>query len=93
MEPRLFELLKGIEKFGSLRAAAQRTKLSYRHAWAMVRRWSEAFGQPLVTFLAHSLTSRENVIGVYTLIRIARAPVPVALRCGVSLCSLYMRGR
>jgi len=49
LEPRLFELLSGIEEQGSLRAAADEIRLSYRHAWALVQRWSAAFGQPLVT--------------------------------------------
>ncbi len=48
LEPRLFELLRGIEKLGSLHAAAQQTKISYRQAWALVRRWSTVFGRPLV---------------------------------------------
>jgi putative molybdopterin biosynthesis protein len=47
-EQHLFELMRGIDEQGSLRAAAQQMKLSYRHAWALVQRWSDAFGQPLV---------------------------------------------
>lgn len=62
MEPRLFELLRGIEELGSLRAATQQMKLSYRHTWALVRRWSEAFGQPLVT-LERGRGAKLSVLG------------------------------
>jgi putative molybdopterin biosynthesis protein len=47
-EQHLFELMTGIDKRGSLRAAGQLMQLSYRHVWALVQRWSDAFGQPLV---------------------------------------------
>ena len=47
-EAQLFNLLEGIHRNGSLRAAAQHAGLSYRYAWGMIGRWAEHFGQPLV---------------------------------------------
>jgi molybdate transport repressor ModE-like protein len=47
-EPALFALLEAVAATGSLRQAAQTAGLSYRHAWGLVGRWSEALGQPLL---------------------------------------------
>ncbi|HSD60262.1 MAG TPA: substrate-binding domain-containing protein [Burkholderiales bacterium] len=47
-EPALFVLLEAVAATGSLRQAAQAVGLSYRHAWGMVGRWSQALGQPLL---------------------------------------------
>lgn len=49
VDPSLFELLSGIRDGGSLRAAASAAGVSYRHAWGLLGRWENRFGQPLAT--------------------------------------------
>ncbi len=44
----LFQLLQAIVDTGTLRAAADECKLSYRHAWGMIQRWQGIFGCSLV---------------------------------------------
>jgi molybdate transport repressor ModE-like protein len=44
----LIRLLDGIARGGNLRFAAQETKLSYRHAWGLVKHWEQRLGIPLV---------------------------------------------
>jgi hypothetical protein len=44
----LFVLLQAIVDNGSLRAAAEESKLSYRHAWGMLQLWQQRFSHPLV---------------------------------------------
>lgn len=46
-DPLLFDLLEGIGDEGSLRRAAQRAGVSYRHAWGLLQAWETEFGQPL----------------------------------------------
>ena len=46
--PGLARLLTGVERHGSLRAAARAERMSYRHAWAEVRHAEEALGRPLI---------------------------------------------
>ena len=46
--PRLFELLRAIEENGSLNAAASRLRLSYRHAWGLIRHANREFGAPVL---------------------------------------------
>lgn len=46
--PRLIELLVHIDEAGTLRAACQRTNLSYRYAWGLLRDAQTAFGASLV---------------------------------------------
>lgn len=41
-------LLEEIDATGSIRQAASRMGLSYRHAWDMVSRMADAFGSPVV---------------------------------------------
>jgi len=43
----LFALLEGIEASGSLRIAAGRAGMSYRHAWGLLTVWSVRIGRPL----------------------------------------------
>jgi len=45
----LFELLKAIAELGSLRAAAEQCRLSYRHAWGLLQIWQEHFSAPLAS--------------------------------------------
>jgi molybdate transport repressor ModE-like protein len=45
---RLLELLVEVDTVGSLAAACQRTGISYRHAWDLVRQGESAFGAPLL---------------------------------------------
>lgn len=44
----MLDFLKEIRDTGKLAHAATRCKLSYRHAWNLVTRWSDFFGVPLV---------------------------------------------
>jgi len=48
VDPRLFELLRAIHYAGKLTVAAAQVKLSYRHAWDLLLKWSDIFGSPLV---------------------------------------------
>jgi len=45
----LFVLLEGIEESGSLRVAAGRAGVSYRHAWGQLTSWAETLGRPLAS--------------------------------------------
>lgn len=47
VDPRLLQLLEGIEAEGSLQQSARRHGLSYRHAWGLLEHWGQRFGQPL----------------------------------------------
>lgn len=47
LDTRLLRLLEGIERFGSLREAARKCGVSYRHAWSLIQDSGEVFGQPL----------------------------------------------
>jgi molybdate transport repressor ModE-like protein len=49
IEPELFILLRAIRENGSLRAAAEVTDISYRHAWGLIRHWSDRISKPMVT--------------------------------------------
>lgn len=48
VDPQLFELLRGIHEHGKLTLAAKQVDLSYRYAWALVKKWEGFFGGPLV---------------------------------------------
>jgi molybdate transport repressor ModE-like protein len=48
IEPELFNLLHAIAEEGSLRAAARRHEISYRHAWGLMQKWEQRLGQSLV---------------------------------------------
>jgi molybdate transport repressor ModE-like protein len=48
VDPALVPLLNAIERSGSLTRAAQETRLSYRHLWGLIGKWSERLGEPLV---------------------------------------------
>jgi len=48
-EFRLIELLAELDTSGKLTLAAERAKLSYRHAWNLVEDWERFFGAKLVT--------------------------------------------
>ena len=45
----LFRLLDAIKSQGSLKRAAEETRLSYRHAWGLLKKWEAEFGSPLAT--------------------------------------------
>ncbi|MGE0373650.1 MAG: substrate-binding domain-containing protein [Gammaproteobacteria bacterium] len=45
----LFELMDGIARGGNLRVAASGARLSYRHAWGIVKQWERRIGTPLVS--------------------------------------------
>lgn len=47
MAPELFRLLEAIADGGSIRVAAEAIGISYRHAWGLLREWSERLGAPL----------------------------------------------
>ena len=46
--PRLIPLLEAIHAAGSLAAACEKTRDSYRHAWGLIKQARQAFGAPLV---------------------------------------------
>jgi len=48
VDPHLFSLLGAVRDTGKLTLAATRIKLSYRHGWDLLHRWSTFFGGPLV---------------------------------------------
>ena len=48
VEPLLFRLLEMIDDNISLRQAAAAENVSYRHAWGVIKKWEEAFHQPLI---------------------------------------------
>ena len=45
----LVRLLDGVERGGNLQFAARAAKVSYRHAWGLVKHWEQRFGCGLVT--------------------------------------------
>ncbi|MDE3207707.1 MAG: helix-turn-helix transcriptional regulator [Pseudomonadota bacterium] len=44
----IFNLLQAIDNTGKLTFAAREVGLSYRHAWDLLEKWGQFFGQPLV---------------------------------------------
>jgi molybdate transport repressor ModE-like protein len=44
----ILSFLREIKTAGTLASAAERTGMSYRHAWNLVDQWSAFFGEPLV---------------------------------------------
>jgi len=49
IEEALLRLLQAIKDKGSLKRAAEETRLSYRHAWGLLKKWETEFDSPLVT--------------------------------------------
>jgi molybdate transport repressor ModE-like protein len=49
LDATLLALLEAIEHSGKLTAAARTARISHRHAWNLIERWSELLGAPLVT--------------------------------------------
>jgi molybdate transport repressor ModE-like protein len=45
----LLDLLDAIEHSGKLTVAARAARISHRHAWNLIEKWSDFFGAPLVT--------------------------------------------
>ncbi len=45
----LFRLLQAIRDKGSLKRGAEESRLSYRHAWGLLKKWENEFSSPLVT--------------------------------------------
>jgi molybdate transport system regulatory protein len=43
-----YRILKGVQRTGSLHAAAKELKMSYRAVWMRIRASEESIGQPLV---------------------------------------------
>src|SRR5262245_56120832 len=48
VDPKLFAVLRAIHDTGKLTLAVAQVKLSYRHAWDLLEKWSGFFGSPLV---------------------------------------------
>jgi molybdate transport repressor ModE-like protein len=44
-----FELLKGIREKGTLTASAETLKMSYRHAWGMIKQIEKKLRHPILT--------------------------------------------
>lgn len=44
----LLELLEGVNRSGSISAAAREMSLSYRHVWGELKRWESELGRPLL---------------------------------------------
>jgi molybdate transport repressor ModE-like protein len=49
IEEALFRLLQAIRDKGSLKRGAEESRLSYRHAWGLLKKWETEFNSPLVT--------------------------------------------
>ena len=49
IEEGLLRLLVAIKNQGSLKRASEETRLSYRHAWGLLKKWEAEFDSPLVT--------------------------------------------
>jgi putative molybdopterin biosynthesis protein len=49
-DPVLPEVLRAIERSGSLAAAAREVGFSYRHVWNLFLKWERALGKPLAAF-------------------------------------------
>jgi putative molybdopterin biosynthesis protein len=47
----LFELLRAVQQYGSIRHAAQATGVSYRHVWGQLKAWEGVLTEPLVTWV------------------------------------------
>ncbi len=47
----LFELLQAVREHGSIQHAAKAMGASYRHVWGALKRWEEALGEPLLTWV------------------------------------------
>ena len=48
VESAVFDLLRAVGGTGSLSQAARATGISYRHAWALMTKWGQLAGQPLL---------------------------------------------
>lgn len=48
-DAQMFDLLRHIYEHEKLTVAAERTGISYRHAWNLLNRWQAFFGMPLVS--------------------------------------------
>jgi len=48
IDPVLFALLKGVREGGHLNYAAKSCRVSYRHAWGLVRDWERRLGESLL---------------------------------------------
>lgn len=48
IDPLLFDLLLGVQLFGSLQQAAIHCKISYRHAWGLMEKWHVKLQSPLL---------------------------------------------
>ncbi len=48
VDPLLFRLLSSIQADGSLKKAAEKSGVSYRHAWGLLMKWEKRLGRPLV---------------------------------------------
>lgn len=51
LNPELVQLLDGIATGGNLRYAARAARLSYRHAWGVIKHWEQYFGHTLVSLV------------------------------------------
>ena len=49
IEEALFRLLQAMRDKGSLKRWAEESRLSYRHAWGLLKKWEAEFDSPLVT--------------------------------------------
>ena len=47
----LFDLLSAVREHGSIQHAAKALGASYRHVWGALKRWEEALGEPLLTWV------------------------------------------
>src|SRR6185503_16769630 len=77
LDHQLFTLLDALHETGKLTAAAKQAKLSYRHAWNTIAKWSEFFGSPLV-LLERGRGARLTALGEKLLWAEARARARLA---------------
>jgi putative molybdopterin biosynthesis protein len=50
LDSRLFQLLSAVMEAGSIRHAAQRLGVSYRHLWGSLKSWESLLGESLITW-------------------------------------------
>jgi molybdate transport repressor ModE-like protein len=72
LDPQLFDLLNAVHETGKLTQAAARSRMSYRHAWNTIGKWSVFFGSALVN-LEQGRGARLSALGEKLLWAEARA--------------------
>ena len=64
----MLDFLAEIRATGKITAAADRAKVSYRHAWNLIEKWSEFFDMPLVVHVTPVTGPAHDVLGAVRVI-------------------------